>query len=159
TAGTRDPTGPTALIALLPVDLDEPPPGVKRPTVGALIDGHPELAPGMISATQSGYSPEQSLLDISSGTRPSRGTYRPKDPPEMGLLPVDDGRCLIVNWRAAAMRADSALAPIVPGLLADSIPGGAAYAGIRGESNTEAVIAATRAGAVETVSIGRGATV
>lgn len=151
---------PTALIALLPVDLDEPPPGVKRPTVAALIDGHPELALGMLSATQSGYSPEQSLLDISAGTRTSRGTYSPTDPPEMSLLPIDGGSSgLIVNWLAATMRADSALAPIVPGLLAESVPGGAAYAGIAGESNTEAVIAATRSGRVETVSLGRAATV
>lgn len=153
------PTHPTALIALLPVDLEEPPPGVKRPTVGALIDGHPELALGMISATQSGYSPEQSLLDVSAGTRTSRGTYSPKDPPEMSLLPATGDRGLIVNWLAAAMRADSALAPIEPGLLATAVPGGAAYAGIRGESNTEAVIAATRDGVVETVSLGRGSTV
>ncbi|HMJ02139.1 MAG TPA: hypothetical protein VK506_04305, partial [Conexibacter sp.] len=159
----------TALIALLPVDLEEPPPGVQRPTVGALIDGHPELALGLLSATQSGYSPEQSLLDITAGTRTSRGTYSPKDPPEMSLLPVglpikfDDRPTvqpgLIVNWLAAAARADSAPADVVPGLLASSIPGGAAYAGIAGQTNAEAVIAATRAGTVEAVSLGRGATV
>lgn len=157
----------TALIALLPVDLEQPPPGVERPTVGALIDGHPELALGMLSATQSGYSPTQSLLDISAGTRTSRGTYSPKEPPQMSLLPVggtarsgvDASSGLIVNWLAAVARADSAPANIEPGLLASAIPGGAAYAGIAGETNAEAVIAATRAGAVETVSLGRGATV
>lgn len=156
---------PTALIALLPVDLEEPPPGVKRPTVAELIDGHPELALGMLSATQSGYSPEQSLLDIGAGTRTSRGTYSPQDPPEMSLLPLGgtsarDARSgLIVNWLAAVARADSAPADVIPGLLASSIPGGAAYAGIAGETNTEAAIAATRAGAVEAVSLGQGATV
>lgn len=149
----------TALIALLPVDLEQPPPGVVRPTVASLIDGHPELALGMLSATQSGYSPEQSLLDIGAGTRTSRGTYSPTDPPEMSLLPTTGGSGLIVNWLAAVARADSAPADIVPGLLAGSVPGGAAYAGIRGQTNTEAAIAATRAGAVETVSLGRGATV
>jgi hypothetical protein len=160
---------PTALIALLPVDLDEPPPGVERPTVGALIDGHPELALGLLSATQSGYSPEQSLLDISAGTRTSRGTYSPSDPPEMSLLPVGPTvqfgdrptvqAGLIVNWLAAVARADSAPADVIPGLLAGAIPGRAAYAGIAGQTNAEAVIVASRAGAVDAVSLGRGATV
>lgn len=149
---------PSVVIALLPVDVEPPPPGVERPTVARLIDGHPELALGMTSATQSGYSPEQSLLDITAGTRTSRGTYDPRDPPEMSLLPVDDGG-LIVNWLAAVARADTAPADIVPGLLASSVSGGAAYAGIRGETNAEALLAATRAGAVRTVSLGRGDTV
>ena len=156
---------PTALIALLPVDLEQPPPGVQRPTVGALIDGHPELALGLLSATQSGYSPQQSLLDITAGTRTSRGTYSPHEPPEMSLLPiaatVPDGTDtgLIVNWLAAVARAESAPADIVPGLLASSIPGGAGYAGIRGQTNQEALVAATRAGVVATVSLGAGETV
>jgi hypothetical protein len=159
-AATPAITGPTALIALLPVDLQPPPPGVERPSVGELIDGHPELALGMVSATQSGYSPQQALLDITAGTRTSRGTYDPRDPPEMSLLPLERGgragRGLIVNWLAAVARAESAPADIVPGLLASSIPGGAGYAGIAGETNQEAVLAATRAGAVRSVSLGRG---
>jgi hypothetical protein len=150
---------PTVLVALLPVDLEAPPPGVKRPTVAELIDGHPELALGMLSATQSGYSPEQALLDLTAGTRTSRGTYHPSEPPEMSLLAVGDGPGLIVNWLAAVARAESAPADIVPGLLAGSIPGGAAYAGIEGETNAEAAIAATRAGEVHGVSLGRGSTV
>ncbi len=164
-----DATRPTALIALLPVDLEPPPPGVARPTVGTLIDGHPELALGMLSATQSGYTPAQSLLDISAGTRTSRGTYNPHEPPEMSLLPVGpDGpgrppgagphAGLVVNWLAAVARARTAPADIVPGLLASSVPGGAAYAGIRGQTNVEAVAAATRAGVVRSVSLGRGDT-
>ncbi len=156
--------GPTALIALLPVDLEQPPPGVQRPTVQALIDGHPELALGMLSATQSGYSPQQALLDITAGTRTSRGTYDPHEPPQMSLLPLGDARNangsgLIVNWVAAVARAESAPADIVPGLLATSVPGGAGYAGISGETNMEALVAATRAGVVETVSLGGGGTV
>ncbi|HKG40058.1 MAG TPA: hypothetical protein VKB25_13805 [Conexibacter sp.] len=161
-------TGPTTLIALLPVDLEPPPPGVQRPTVANLIGGHPELALGMLSATQSGYSPQQALLDITAGTRTSRGTYDPSTPPDMSLLPLagensaaPDGSAsgLIVNWIAALSRAESAPADILPGLLASSIPGGAAYAGIRGQTNLEAVAAATRAGVVDTVSLGPGDTV
>jgi hypothetical protein len=148
-------TRPTAVIALLPVDLEQPPPGVQRPSVADLIDGHPELALGMVSATQSGYSPQQSLLDITSGTRTSRGTYDPHEPPDMSLLPIDAGSGLIVNWVAAVSRAESAPADIVPGLLASSVPGGAAYAGIADQTNQQAVIAATRAGVVRSVSLGR----
>jgi hypothetical protein len=156
---------PTALVALLPVDLEQPPPGVQRPSAGALIDGHPELALGMLSATQSGYSPQQALLDITAGTRTSRGTYSPHEPPDMSLLTIPptaaDGAAsgLIVNWLAAVARAESAPADIVPGLLASSIPGGGAYAGIRGETNQQALVAATRAGVVNTVSLGPGETV
>jgi hypothetical protein len=159
---------PTALIALLPVDLEQPPPGVQRPAVRDLIEGHPELALGMLSATQSGYSPQQALLDVGAGTRTSRGTYSPHDPPQMSLLPIAGPdpafpvgfpSGLIVNWVAAVSRAESAPADVVPGLLASSIPGGAGYAGIVRQTNQEAVVAATRAGVVRSVSIGPGATV
>jgi hypothetical protein len=159
---------PTALVALLPVDLEQPPPGVLRPSVADLIDGHPELALGMLSATQSGYSPQQAVLDITAGTRTSLGTYDPKSPPDMSLLPpaggnpvVSDGSApgLIVNWLAAVARAESAPADIVPGLLASSIPGGAGYAGIQGQTNLGAVVAARRAGVVDAVSLGPGETV
>jgi hypothetical protein len=164
-AAARAAARPTALVALLPVDLEQPPPGVQRPAVADLIDGHPELALGMLSATQSGYSPQQALLDITAGTRTSRGTYHPQNPPDMSLLeipPADPLRPhvlpsgLIVNWLAAVSRAESAPADIVPGLLASSIPGGAGYAGIVGETNQEALVAATRAGAVRSASLGRG---
>lgn len=161
-AQSTAPQRPTALIALLPVDLDRPPPGVRRPSVAELIDGHPELALGMVSATQSGYSPQQSLLDISAGTRTSRGTYSPPEPPEMSLLRIppetfgEHSSGLIVNWVAAVARAESAPADILPGLLAGSVPGGAGYAGIHGETNQQAVVASTRAGDVRTVSLGPG---
>lgn len=167
TAASQDapPTARSALIALLPVDLEQPPPGVQRPSIAALIDGHPELALGMLSATQSGYSPQQALLDMTSGTRTSRGTYDPSEPPDMSLLtiPASDPASrggfpsgLIVNWVAAVSRAESAPADVVPGLLAGSIPGGAGYAGIAGQTNQQALVAATRAGDVRSVSLGRG---
>ena len=147
----------TAVIALLPVDLNPTPPGVAPPAVDRLIDGHPELALGMLSATQSGYSPEQALLDLTAGTRTSRGTYHPHDPPSMFLLPTGAGG-LTVNWAAAVGRAESAPADVVPGLLASSVPGGAGYAGIAGEPNLEAVAATDRDGRVAVVSLGSGET-
>jgi hypothetical protein len=162
---TDPPSRPSVLLALLPLDVEQPPPGAVRASVAELIDGHPELALGMLSATQSGYSPEQALLDLTAGTRTSRGTYDPSDPPEMSLLPIEDRdeststSGLIVNWLAAVARAESAPADVVPGLLAGSIPGGAAYAGIDGQTNAQALVAATRDGAVDAVSLGRGATV
>ena len=47
----------------------------------------------------------------------------------------------------------------MPGLLGASVPGGAAYAGVRGRSQLEAVAAADRAGRVPAVSLGTAATV
>ena len=47
----------------------------------------------------------------------------------------------------------------MPGLLAASVPGGAAYAGVRGRSQLEAVAAADRAGRVPAVSLGTASTV
>jgi hypothetical protein len=144
-------------IAFLPVEL-EAPPNSERPSVLDLIDGHPELALGMASATQSGYSPQQALLDLTAGTRTSRGTYDPKEPPDLSLLPVGDYG-LVVNWLAAESRAESAPADIVPGLLAGSVPGGAGYVGILGRPNAEAVVASNREGRVTRVSIGPETTV
>ncbi|HEX4807251.1 MAG TPA: hypothetical protein VFU94_15230 [Conexibacter sp.] len=166
-AGTPAPTGaasaPTALVAFLPADAGPPPPGVQLPSVPDLIAGHPELALGMLSATQSGYSPQQSLLDMTAGTRTSRGTYHPQNPPDMSLLPLGDhdpvhppGSGLIVNWLSALARAQTAPADIHPGLLASAIPGGAGYAGVSGQTNLEAVLAATRGGVVDEVSLGAG---
>jgi hypothetical protein len=162
-ARSAAPAGPTALIAFLPADYQKPPPGVQRPSVANLIDGHPELALGMLSATQSGYSPQQSLLDMTAGTRTSRGTYHPQNPPDMSLLPLGPregvGPGLVVNWVAAVARAESAPADIHPGLLASSVPGGAGYVGIHGQPNMEALVAAVRAGAIDGVSLGHGDTV
>jgi hypothetical protein len=156
-AGAQAAPGTSALIALLPVELT-PPPGVQPPAPLNLLDGHPQLALGMVSATQSGYSPQQALLDLTAGTRTSRGTYHPQNPPDMSLLAT--GRSgMIVNWLAAVARADSAPADVVPGLLASSVPGGAGYAGISGDPNLEAVAAADRDGVVRSVSLGSGATV
>jgi hypothetical protein len=156
-AAAQAPPRTTALLALLPVELT-PPPGVQPPSPLNLLDGHPQLALGMVSATQSGYSPQQALLDLTAGTRTSRGTYHPQNPPDMSLLAT--GRSgLIVNWLAAVARADSAPADVVPGLLAGSVPGGAGYAGIAGDPNLEAVAAADRDGVVRSVSLGGGATV
>jgi hypothetical protein len=148
----------TAVIAFLPGQYGPQPPGVVPPQVGDLIDAHPQLALGMLSATQSGYSPQQALLDLTAGTRTSRSTYNPQTPPELFPMPVN-GSGLTVNWLAAVARAETAPADIVPGLLASSIPGGAGYAGIAHQTNAEAIAATDRAGRIAAISLGRGETV
>jgi hypothetical protein len=147
----------SALLVLLPSELN-PAPGVRPPVVLDQLDAHPQLALGLLSATQSGYSPQQALLDLTAGTRTSRGTYHPQNPPDMSLLAT--GRSgLIVNWIAAVARAETAPADIFPGLLAGSIRGGAGYAGIVHDPNLEAVAASGRDGVVREASLGPGATV
>lgn len=160
---------PKAVIALLPIEPPLPAGSGPQPDDGLLddhglpevlgfLDGHPELALGMLSATQSGYSQEQALLDITQGSRTSLSTYSPKNPPALRLL--DDGeRGQIVDWLAAVMRAETAPAPIVPGLLASSVPGGVGYVGIRGQPNLEAIAAADRDGTVHGLSLGNRDTV
>ena len=161
----------SAVLALLPLAPDTPagveplpdtePPGgdTGLPEVLGILAGHPELALGALSATQSGYSQTQALLDITAGTRTSRSTYRPKDPPDLRFTRGDGDSGLIVNWIAAVMRAETAPADITPGLLASSVPGGVGFVGIRGNPNLEAIAASDRDGAIASVSIGSPLTV
>jgi len=155
---------PSAVLALMPLSPDtpagveplpdqEPPEGAGLPEVLGYLNGHPQFALGAISATQSGYSQVQALLDITAGTRTSKSTYSPSTPPDLRFIPDGDGG-LIVDWIAAVLRADTAPADITPGLLASSIPGGVGYVGIAGEPNLEAVAAADRQGAIASASIG-----
>lgn len=154
----------SAVLALMPLSPDtpagveplpdqEPPEGAGLPEVLGYLNGHPEFALGAISATQSGYSQIQALLDITSGTRTSKSTYSPSTPPDLRFVADGEGG-LIVDWIAAVLRAESAPADITPGLLASSVPGGVGYVGISDQPNLEAVAAADRAGAIPSVSLG-----
>lgn len=161
----------SAVLALMPLSPDTPagveplpdsePPGGDRglPEVLGYLDGHPSLALGALSATQSGYSQTQALLDITAGTRTSKSTYRPKDPPDLRFTRGDGRSGLIVNWIAAQLRAETAPADITPGLLASSVPGGVGFVGITGNPNLEAVAASDEEGAIPSVSIGSPYTV
>jgi hypothetical protein len=160
---------PTAVLALLPKTPSQPagsdaqqasllPISNGLPEVLGYLEGHKELALGAINATQSGYSQEQALLDITAGTRTSVSTYHPQRPPPLSLIRAGNGG-LIVNWLAAVERADTAPADITPGLLASSVPGGTGYVGVRGATNLEAIAATNERGAIPSLSIGSGETV
>jgi hypothetical protein len=117
------------------------------------LERRPQLAVGLMSATQGNYSEEQVLLDISQGIRVSPTAYEPSLPGELELALRGPGGT-IRGWSAAVRRARAAPATIRPGLLASSIPGGAAYAGVTGQGTVDAVAAADRAGRVAQVSLG-----
>jgi hypothetical protein len=161
--GSATATLATALLVFLPAETDVSPDAPAPPTVLDRFAAHPQLALGMSSATQSGYSARQALLDLTAGTRTSLGTYRPSDPPLLTFTPAAAapagaaGR--ITLWPAAVRRAATAPAEIFPGLLAGSIPGGAGYAGVAGQENLEAIAAAGRDGSVAAVSLGAPTTV
>jgi hypothetical protein len=128
------------------------------PGVLTALDERGALSLGLTGATQGRYDPAQALLDLSAGTRTSIAAYSPDDPPELAFYAQGDGG-LFQGWLAARARAETAPADIVPGLLGSSIPGGTAYAGVRGRSQLEAVAAADRAGRVPIASLGPAATV
>jgi hypothetical protein len=132
-----------------------------RDQVEALLrdfERRPALATGLMSATQGNYSDDQALLDISAGVRVSPTAYGPSLPNDLALVPRGRGG-RISGWQEAVQRARDAPATIRPGLFASSIPGGAAYVGVAGQRNVDAVAAANRAGGVAEVSIGPGRTV
>jgi hypothetical protein len=109
----------------------------------------PGLSVGLMSATQGTYSREQALLDISQGTRVSRSTYSPADPPPVGLRQLPGGGASLRGWQAVVERADSAPQRIRPGLLAGSVPDGAALLLTPGDSAETAIPAADRKGRVD----------
>jgi hypothetical protein len=161
------------VIALLPSELSP-----THTTVESVLDrlaGHPALALGMASATQAIYDPAQALLDISQGARIQMNRYSPSTPPELDLDVASHGPSAIGGWPLALARASTAPATALPGLLAGSVPGGAAFVGIYGGPyagiptavnyfrnrpwrHPGAIIAADRTGAVAAVSIGTPAT-
>lgn len=122
------------------------------------LDARTPLAIGLASATQGRATPEQTMLDISSGSRTSRAVYDPNEPPPLELVQGGDGSGFVFGWSKAVDRAESAPAEIEPGLLASAIPHGAAYAGVAGRRHVEAAVAADRDGDVDAVSLGPAAT-
>ena len=145
---------PRVVLAFLPAGGDNNP----EPVLDRL-DARVRFAIGLVSATQGQSSPEQMVLDVSSGSRTSRNVYDPVQPPPLELVLGGDRSGFIFRWSKAVQRAESAPAGIKPGLLAAQIPDGAAYAGVAGRTHVEAAAAADRAGDVATVSLGPAATI
>ena len=143
---------PRAVLAFLPSGGDDNP----KPVLDRL-DARPQLALGLVSATQGRYSPTQTLLDITAGSRTSAAVYDPVTAPALELVPGGDGSGFVFGWSKVLKRADTALAEITPGMLAGQIPGGAAYAGVTRRDHLDAVAAADRAGDVARVSLGAAA--
>ena len=138
-----------AVLAFLPKGGDDD-------TVLDRLDARPQLALGLVSATQGHYTPQQALLDITQGSRTSIAVYRPRTTPRVELAPRGSGG-FVAGWDRVSARAKTALAEIDPGMLASRIPGGAGYAGVRTRRNLEAVAAADRDGNIAAVSLGPAA--
>jgi len=116
---------------------------------------HRQLALGFASSTLGSYSPEQALLDLSSGSRTWTSLYR-RELPEAMDLRAAGRRGTVAGWAAARARARTPPAEVVPGLLGEAVRqagGSAAYVGLERRANREAIVAADRGGGVETVAL------
>jgi hypothetical protein len=129
---------PSVVIAFYPGGI-----GPQTERVFERLGERPDLSFGLLGSTQGAYSVRQTLLDMTQGSRLSRSGYEPGSPPSLLLRSSE-----IAGWKRAVRRAHSAPAKIVPGLLAQRIPGGAGYVGTVEYSNVEAVVAADRSGDV-----------
>jgi hypothetical protein len=128
---------PTVVIAFYPGGI-----GPQTERVFERLGEREDLSFGLLGSTQGAYSVRQTLLDMTQGSRISRSGYDDSPP----SLLLRSGR--IAGWRRAVRRARGAPAKVVPGLLAQRIPGGAGYVGTVEYSNVEAVVAADRSGNV-----------
>jgi hypothetical protein len=113
----------------------------------------PTLSIGLMSQVQGDYTQEQALLDITQGTRQSTLLYHPRDALPLSFRKAD-GYGVIDGWQAAVRRALTASTTIRPGLLASSVPGGAAWAGVAGANADGSIAAADEAGRVAAASLG-----
>ncbi len=129
-----------------------PQPLSKPPAIERLAQAPGLSAFGFMSSIQGSYTPEQTFLDMSAGSRTTTSLYDTEVPTDLRLAP--DGR--VSSWRAIAERAGTAPADVVPGLLASSVReagGHVGYAGPRTSRNREAAVAADRSGRVERVAL------
>jgi hypothetical protein len=136
---------PSALVVLLATDESQL----------ASVDG---LSVGIMSATQGRYSSAQFLLDVTQGARVAASAYPTSEPATLSPTPAAGGGALVEGWSAARRRAQTAPQLLRPGLLAAQIPGGGGFAGIAGEAQVDAVLAADRGGHIEAFSVGLAST-
>ena len=153
---------PRVLIVFLPGQIKKVPSlgaigtaprGEAQRTVTEKLADRSQLSIGLSSPVQGRYRAAQALLDITQGTRISLSSYDPELPPPLLLVPDQRG-AYFRGWIEINERASSAPAEIKPGLLAGSIGGGAAYAGVDLQPQQNAIVAADRAGRIERLSIG-----
>jgi hypothetical protein len=113
------------------------------------------FAYGVSSPSIGSYSKRQMLLDMSSGTRIANSAYGR----DLGRLDLDYGPSggRMKGWFYDDKRAEAAPGDVLPGLFASTLEKAGhrvAYAGVVGFEQTEAAVAADRAGRVEKVSLG-----
>jgi hypothetical protein len=126
------------------------------------LDSEPTLSSAIMSATQGTYRTSQFLLDVTQGARVSYSAYSPDRPPVLsvavspGSTPTSTGN--VLGWSRVRARAAAAPQILEPGLLAGTIPGGVAYAGVSGSSDEDAVLGANRGGHIAAVSLGSATT-
>jgi hypothetical protein len=129
-------------------------PAKTKPPLISRIAENRELAIGFASSVQGAYAPEQTLLDISGGSRVWTSLYDGELPVLTVLLP--DGRGGVISgWSQITRRAKTPPADIVPGTLADAVGriGNVGYVGPEGARNREAIVAADEDGHVERVAL------
>jgi len=157
---------PRVLIVFLPGQIKKVPSlgaigtaprGEAKRTVTEKLADRSQLSIGLSSPVQGRYRAAQALLDITQGTRISLSSYDPELPPPLLLVPDQRG-AYFRGWIEINKRASDAPAEIEPGLLAGSIGGGAAYAGVDLQPQQNAIVAADRAGRIERLSIGAALT-
>ncbi|HEX8052496.1 MAG TPA: hypothetical protein VF517_05845 [Thermoleophilaceae bacterium] len=140
---------PRALIAFVPTE-----PAPKSPLLFDLAQR--DFSYGMASPSIGAYSKRQMVLDMSQGSRIANSAY-PDKLKRLDLRLDPDGGGQVKGFRRARARADDAPGDVVPGLLGDTLRrrgASAAYVGVVGFPQTEAVVAADRQGRVERVSLG-----
>jgi hypothetical protein len=125
----------------------------------------PGTSVAILSASQGAYTPGQMLLDMTQGARVADSAYPSPPAATLTPLPIDTtAKALgppageVSRWPAARARGGAAPQLLVPGLLATSIPGGGAYAGIAGANHIDALAAAGRSGHIAAFSLGSPAT-
>jgi hypothetical protein len=111
----------------------------------------PGLKLGLLSTIQGEYTQPQALLDITQGTRQSTALYTPR---KLLNLDFDRATASFPDWPFVRRRGDRVSVTIKPGLLASSIPGGAAYVGVAGRNPLAAIAAADERGRVAALSLG-----
>src|SRR4051794_5561466 len=137
-----------ALVAFIPTQ-----PAPKMPLLFDLEQRN--FSYGVTSPSIGSYSKTQMLLDMSAGTRIANSAYgKPFGRLDLVYGPRG-GR--ISGWFYDRERAEGAPGDVFPGLFATTLEKAGhhvAYAGVIGFEQTEAAVAADRAGKIERVSLG-----